>query len=362
MKKKLLVCLISLMTIVLAYGFSFATVSGRCDVCHTMHNSQGGVPMNYDNSATPNALLLRGNCIGCHAQNTGSNIVNGSIPQVYHQNATDLAGGNFKWGTTSQANIHNVEGLPGGILQDTVLLNNPPGYSSTYDPSSGKFQTGNRLVCAGQNGCHGNRDQANQDTAIKGSHHYNDVMLKFGTINELNQGGGSGGADIITSGKSYRFLYNVHGGEDSDWQATTTSTNHNEYSGAAFAARTVQTWSGGTGITTISELCAECHGLFHSSSGIGSASPWLRHPTDAVIPNSGEYSIFTQYSLQTPVGRPTIPDPASADVTLATDVVACVSCHAAHGTQYADILRWNYTSTMSAGTGCLRCHTGKSAY
>ncbi len=363
MRKKLTICLIAILYVVLVCGFANATVSGRCDNCHTMHNSQNGAPMNYDSSATPNAILLRGSCVGCHAQNGANNIVN-TIPQVLHTNATDLAGGNFKYGTdvANQGKVHNVSGLPGAPgVQDTLLLNNPPGYLSAYDPAATDFNTSNRLVCAGANGCHGNRDQASQDSAIKGSHHYADTMLKFGgPINEANQGGGSGGAaDFTTTGKSYRFLYNVHGGEDSDWHATSGAADHNEYKGVVFAARTSQAW---TDVTTISDLCAECHGNFHASSGIGTASPWLRHPTDALLPNSGEYASYTSYNVEVPVGRPTIPNAASNVVTPGTDVVACISCHAAHGTNYSDILRWNYTGSMGAGTGCLRCHTQKSAY
>lgn len=366
MRKTLIIGLVSLVSIVLAYGFADATVSGRCDNCHTMHNSQGGAPMNYDASAIPNALLLRGSCIACHAQNTASNIVNGVIPQVYHTNPKDLAGGNFRYGTTTQANIHNVLGLPGGIGQDLLLLNNPPGYLIGYDPAATKFNTASRLVCAGSNGCHGNRSQITEGDAIKGSHHYNDVMLKFGSINEANQGGGTGLlTDFTTSGKSYRFLYNVHGGEDTDWEATNSATDHNEYKGALFAARgQVQAWAD---VTTISDLCAECHGKFHAGgltvdSGIGTVSPWLRHPTDALLPNTGEYTNYTAYNTQVPVGRVNIPNAVSGVVAPGTDVVVCVSCHAAHGTPYADILTWNYTVSMPAGTGCLRCHSGKSSY
>lgn len=370
MKKTMIIGLISLLSIVLVYGFADATVGGRCDNCHTMHNSQGGAAMNYDASATPNALLLRGSCIGCHAQNTAANIVNSVIPQVLHINATDLAGGNFKYCTdaASQNKVHNVSGLSGAPgAQDTVLLNNPPGFLAAYDPASTDFNTTNRLVCAGANGCHGNRDQATQDAAIKGSHHGSDTMLKFGgPINEATQGGGAGGAgDFTTTAKSYRFLYNVHGGEDSDWQATSGAADHNEYKGVVFGTRgQTQGWSD---VTTISDLCAECHGQFHAgglstNSGIGSASPWNRHPTDALLPNSGEYASYTSYNVQVPVGRPSIPNAASNTVSPGTDVVACVSCHAAHGTNYADILRWDYTGSMTAGTGCLRCHTQKSAY
>jgi cytochrome c553 len=316
--------------------------------------------MNYNGSATPNAYLLRGDCLGCHAQNTSSNIVN-TIPQVLHTAATDLAGGNFRYGTTTDANVHNVVGIFGSA--DGILGSTPPGYLAGYDPASTQFSTSTRLNCAGSNGCHGNRDNTDRDAAIFGGHHADDSVLKFGFINESNQG--------ATVGTSYRFLYHVHGGENTSW-LNTNGTSHNEYKGAVYSSgreTQTQSWSD---IVTISSLCAECHGKFHAGgltgdSGIGTGSPWLRHPTDAVIPNSGEYASITTtngYNVETPVGRTSIPTSApSADVALGTtDVVICISCHAAHGTSYADILRWNYTVTMGAGSGCLRCHTGKTPY
>ena len=47
-----------------------AMVNGPCSNCHTMHNSQNGLVMNYDGDPAPNPFLTRGSCIGCHSQNT----------------------------------------------------------------------------------------------------------------------------------------------------------------------------------------------------------------------------------------------------------------------------------------------------
>ncbi|NOY40010.1 MAG: hypothetical protein GXO95_07255 [Nitrospirae bacterium] len=96
MNKRIHIICLALLVVLMLFGEVRAEVSGVCSNCHTMHNSQGGVPMNYDSSSTPNQRLLRGDCIGCHAQNTASNIVN-SIPQVYHSDPTDLAAGNFSY-------------------------------------------------------------------------------------------------------------------------------------------------------------------------------------------------------------------------------------------------------------------------
>lgn len=303
----------------------------------------------------PNPALTRGDCVGCHAQNpSGANIVT-DIPQVRHD-GDDLAAGNFNYvvGGTAAADAkgHNVSGIT--TSDDGILDSTPPGYVSAYDPATTDFDTGNRLVCAGQNGCHGNRNQSDQFAAISGGHHGDDSCLKFGSIVE-----GSQGASVATS---YRFLYNIHGGEDADWQNASVS-KHNEYKGAAFATRTGLTYD--SNVDTISELCAECHGIYHYSTGIGTATPWLRHPTDRVLPDSGEYSEYntpntgaTQYSLTAPLARQDIPlDDSSGSITLNSDVIMCLSCHGAHATNFYKLMRWDNKANMD---GCVVCHTSKN--
>ncbi len=370
-----------LMTLVLC-EFAYAKVSGNCANCHTMHNSQNATSMvsdiigssaNNPNCTTcheePRAVLLRMNCLGCHGQDPGgaSNIIAlNNIPQVAHNASTDLAAGNYRhvFQSYGESNYgHNVHGFS-DISDDSYMMqpNYPPGFKSEYDPSADNYQTGNelRIMCAGRNGCHGNRDYAGQLQAIKGAHHADDKILKFGAdFTETGQG--------ETVGKSYRFLYKVHGAEDNDWEATVGATDHNEYKGSPYGSSHSDSpnW---VSIDTISEFCAECHGYFHlgGSSGIGSASSWLRHPTDIVLPDSGEYSAYTAYSTETPVARQNINGTGGAlgTVTPDTDIVMCLSCHRAHASQYPDILRWDYSQMLagdpSKSGGCFTCHTQKN--
>ena len=377
---------LSILMVLVLSEYAYARVTGVCSNCHTMHNSQNATSMRLDSTpitgagagecldchAATRAVLLRLDCLGCHAKaiNGASNIIGGWPQIALDVSAASLAGGNYKHVFSDDNRGHNVHGFGGIIVTDSNLGNNPPGYKSDYDPSTGKYQPGNtaaQIMCAGQNGCHGNRNQLSPILAMKGTHHANDSILKFGAgFTETGQGGGSGStSDFTTAGKSYRFLYNVHGAEDANWEGVTPGpTVHNEYKGAQFSSRgQTQTWSN---VTTISDLCAECHGKFHagglsSDSGIGSASPWLRHPTDVVLPASGEYTAYTAYSTEAPVARQSIADgttTASGTVTPGTDIVMCLSCHRAHASQYPDALRWDY-SNMSAGRGCYICHTQK---
>jgi len=57
-----LICL-TLLLVLMLFGEVRAEVSGVCSNCHTMHNSQGGIPMNYNGSDIPNQRLLRGDAV-----------------------------------------------------------------------------------------------------------------------------------------------------------------------------------------------------------------------------------------------------------------------------------------------------------
>lgn len=370
--KKLLVCLLSMAFVLAMGGMAVATVSGPCVDCHTMHNSQDGTPMTFDGSATPANALTRGSCVGCHSNSTSATIrgTTNNIPVVYNTVAPTeppatgswsgtsyhLAGGNFYYVATGpiDAKGHNVVDIVGA---DAILGNTPPGYSGTYDPGT-DYSTTYRLTCAGSNGCHGDRSVSQ---ATYGTDHY---AASYAGVRGAHHA--SGAIDGSSVGKSFRFLGYVNGVtsgtlglEDTDWQQSASTSDHNEYKGATTTDK-----------QTISFLCGHCHGNFHQGSMIGSGSPWLRHPTDIVLPNSGGYANYngdgSTYSLEAPVGRLTIPATASGTVTPGTNnaIVLCLSCHRAHASNNADLLRWNYSQMLAGGggatgTGCFVCHTDK---
>lgn len=356
-------------------------MSGSCVNCHTMHNSQGNASMaTYGTGGWtgtgPNPALLRGTCIGCHAMGGAENIItiSGSvIPQVYHTSATDLAGGNFayilgsKGGGAANTKGHNVV----DILTDDGALDGPPGGITQLFHNDGTNISDGDLTCAGTNGCHGKRytTLGSGVTAMSGAHHGN-------VDGQLNT------SDTVAN--SYRFLFGVKGLENpvDKWQ-NASNASHNEYYGAASpvilgcGGGETSCHSGADGIkppsNTISGFCGTCHGDFHtltgpgmgSGEGIGSSttSPFIRHPSDIEIKNSGEYSSFTSYDVDTPVGRQAVPAAASGTVTPGSDVVTCLSCHMAHASDYPDMLRWDYNScsagTSNADCGCFNCHTTK---
>ncbi|MEJ2200991.1 MAG: cytochrome c3 family protein [Desulfuromonadaceae bacterium] len=169
--------------------------------------------------------------------------------------------------------------------------------------------------------------------------------------------------DGSTVVQSYRFLLGIVGLEDEDWEFTKDATDHNQYKGSA------DTVDG----STISYLCCECHGQFHTaagSNGESGAAPWLRHPTDYDMNGTLgtteylDYNVDNSYSIEAPVASTDVSAVKSAVLAGAGDaIVTCVSCHRAHGSPYEDLLRWDY-STMIAGNGsntdgCFVCHTTK---
>jgi hypothetical protein len=319
----------------------------------------------YGGGSGPNSCLTRGTCLGCHGQGGASKIVTiggSQIPQVSHTDSTDLAGGNFGHiGTGGDDRGHNVIEL-GNV---DGVLDGPPGPINQFSHDS--LVTDANLTCAGYKGCHGNRYFSTYAgvEGIKGAHH--------GNVDGVCD-------DPTTVAKSYRFLYGVKGLENTTdkWQ-NKDATSHNEYYGATTplvlgCGGGEVSCHDGTPNNSVSGFCGSCHGNFHtltgagmgSTEGIGSStsSPFQRHPTDIVIKDSGEYAVANRtFNADAPVGRTTVPASVITAAT-ANDVITCLSCHAAHATNYPDLLRWNYDDMNAGGggadTGCFTCHTQKN--
>lgn len=366
MRKLSNVTFLTLLSLILIAGSAYA-ITGVCSSCHTMHNSQNGAPM--ADQSTPYAYLLRSSCVGCHTGSTGEKNSFGA-PIVYHTTnpagqggSKTLAGGDFYWVATAGGHTdsmgHNVDGV---AAEDAALLFIPPGWDTAATPganSDGQINGGGaswltQLTCAGTNGCHGTHNVP-ADAGITGAHHGN----TGGTSNQANS--------ATTVGSSYRFLSGIYGLENADWNWAETNVTHNEYYGANSPAnRDLSNTTYGNKHTT-SYSCAECHGFFHSKidSTSGGGTPWLRHPTDIALPNKTEYASYTTYSVEAPVGRSTVPASSGSTVTPGTtDIVTCISCHRAHGSPQADLLRWDYATMIAGGggsdTGCFTCHTSKN--
>ena len=375
MKRLYLYILLTLLTTVSRQTLE-ARVTGECSNCHTMHNSQGGSPMAYElsggsfsSTANSNAMLLVTDCVGCHSAIDGSTWQDSTTgaPIVYNVSAPTygassdggtthqgLAAGNFYWVDQDDAYGHN-------IFSDDANLNEAPGESLgckndschvNFDqPYAGMGHLNGRTGCLG---CH--MVSGSAEPSITRWHHADDSDAVVDTSEE--------GWLRFLSGHRSADGYGASGIEDVDWQKTTSSTDHNEYYGKD-ADKTDDTALHLLG-NAITGFCVGCHGEFHmQDTTAAGASPWYRHPSDAVIPSSGEYASYITYDPIAPVARPSLSGwtNPSGTVTPGTDLVMCLSCHRAHASPYYKILRWDYRgwpgNTSTDVNGCSVCHTSK---
>ena len=312
-----------------------AAMTGVCSNCHTMHASQdGALPagMTGTYGVTAYAHLLKGNgCAGCHVQGVGNDSTTGrsttgaaiGAPQV-DDSTNSLAGGYFSAGAGDSTH-HNV--IDAGIGGDGQLGNIPPGGSDL----------GAQLKCTD---CH-----------TGGGHHSN-------TGNDS-----STWLDGTSTGASYRFLSGVQGVEDSDFGVAGGSGAANIYYGEQRAIGNDTT----AGVDTISELCANCHGTFHTGAGTADTSTppnWIRHPTDVSMPTGYQTNYGANYNPAVPVATNNTTDTTFTTTFVPAEAtVICLSCHQAHGNGNADMLRFSYAANVAgdttAATGCETCHGAK---
>ncbi|MFZ5907255.1 MAG: cytochrome c3 family protein [Nitrospirota bacterium] len=347
---------------------SEAKITGACSNCHTMHNSQNGQHMIIlgpgETDTSPKNNLLRASCLGCHSKTDGSSwkdpvtgapVVFNTLQPSYNS-ATGLAGGNFYWVQSDDAKGHNITQADGNL---TVAPGASNGLGCGTTSCHQNLYTANTAFGARQ-GC-SNCHMMGNSSGPTGYHHNN----TNGTL-----------ADSAEEGW-YRFLaghmsgdgQGVTGIEDSDWQQNPGASVHNEYLGYS----ATKTSAGGFSAcgNTVTGYCTGCHGNFHIQDDTTAGSPWIRHPSDFIVPGSGEYSSAFNasggtgtYDPLVPVARPSLSGwtGPSSTVTLGTDLVMCLSCHRAHASPYFKMVRWDYRGWPgNAGTnGCTVCHTSKN--
>jgi predicted CXXCH cytochrome family protein len=330
-----------------------------------MHYSQNDSILAEWDEGGPYQALLRSDCVGCHSgTNTGTadwdtpyvNMFSGA--PTYNNTGTEndadtLAGGSFYWvnqvasgSIGGDAAGHNVAGICNA--DQTLVL--PPGFDggrAAADgsiPGGGTWPSGQQVTCAGVYGCHGTHAEIVQTLAIHGAHHRDLGGARTSPDNDPAAG--------------YRFLVGIEGYEDPEWEFQPDQGNHNQYKGLDSPET--------TNTSTISSLCARCHGAYHDGGGqVGTGSPWFRHPTDYDMGNAdaAEYGNYggsgvNAYVPAVPVASETITS-VKTSVTFANDtIVTCVSCHRAHGSPYYKAMRWNYAGSATGGL-CSECHSSK---
>lgn len=313
---------------------------GYCQGCHTMHNSQRNVGMNFDAAGVAAGggtapgfgytdLLLLPNatdtCLRCHGGNTASYNVFESNPDaptlgeyysagnfafLLETNINDGRGGSTA-PILGQESGHNLRSGIKGSNWDTVNL---------YPPGGQTELANNNIECSS---CH--------DPHGQGSFR---ILYQQGQTVDVNN-------DAVT------FAGTIDADEIS-YSATETLAVHNAYRSG------------------YSEWCSSCHGDFHASSGN------LIHPSGELLTTEivDKYNQYrgVQNCVDNPPTGPTDPcgtgtvtdaylpdvpfeDPTPGYITTSstagpvagTSRVACVSCHRAHATSARDAGRWDFT-------------------
>jgi len=351
-----------------------ASVSGPCSNCHTMHNSQSGsaVAEVWDStthasvSAGPQQTLLKNDCVGCHASTGSATITSDGTPIVYNtQDPTNpLAGGNFYWveHDGGDAYGHNVL----GISAEDATLEYAPGPVSA--PGSGPCDHCHASLATdpstegydfegGCQGCHVPKHHADDSATVVGE---TGGFFRFLGLNAYK---------VTTSADPHSGVIGI---EDPNWEQN-PSSGHNVYQGTENVyARSIGSF---IQYNSVGSFCAGCHGQFHHIMNEGQngdmfnegdvSGAWLRHPSDVLVPDAGEYAGLSTYNVIAPVARVSVVDGDANFTTINhdRDVVTCLSCHRAHGSPYPDMLRWDYNSCSSTGgegpCGCYVCHTTK---
>ncbi len=355
--------------IVISGTMAWGKVAGPCVNCHTMHNSQDGssvvkTTFGLEQDIEMQFGLTNTDCVGCHSSDTETirDLGNGTrIPIVYTTNEPSLtpgasnsmlAGGNFYWVASDDTKGHNVYRIS-GIDSN---LSNAPGASTGCSPCHNTLATAN----SGCRGCHFPAHHADDSaTVVDGAHgsyrFLGDVMHYV-----------FNGWPPETSGFAGSSTAGVKGIEDEDWEQDVSSNKHNGYKGTT---TNYPSASAGPYLSdsSIGQMCAGCHGNFHHQMNTDGdlSGAWIRHPSDVIIPNEGEYAAYTIYNPLAPVAKQNLTEDMknSPTVTPGEDLVTCISCHRPHGSPYPDMLRWDY-DTCTAGSanaecGCYVCHTAK---
>ncbi len=272
--KKVVLTSAALFVAMPAIAIAAEGIVGDCYDCHTMHNSEMGMPVAEVGttgtiSETPIQNLLRMDCIACHASPDATGklmtLTGGStVPQVSHPSDDNLAGGNFRYSTENQRHGHNVIDITPADDSNATQLEGgvevygaPPGnaHASHHDLDSGVFGVTtafDAFTCAGARGCHGTRSQLLSGqtvdngtanvfegvrrtgiAAVSGAHHNSYDGAKSST--------GYSGSEEVHNGQivadGYRFIPGLKGyGNDTAtanrWQ-NIDENSHNEYFGTA---------------------------------------------------------------------------------------------------------------------------------
>jgi hypothetical protein len=313
----------------------------HCNGCHTMHNSENGVAMNFNTLGTGpgtlpgtgyDSLLLYENrtdiCLDCH-DGGGSYHVWSADPAA--PGSANRGGGDFVF--LEEDNLNDGHG--GADPGEEIL-----GYEAGHSLASGIHSTASDPVLnVSPGGTFNSIDLA--CTSCHDPHGNSSFRLTY-----------QDGQSLITATSgTITWTATIDADPISLFGGGPSSTNHNAYKGGYSA------W------------CGTCHGDFHAASGSNihpagetlgvsiaqaynaydGTSDCIANPPAGGNP-CGSGGFATAYLVEVPF-EDAGADTGSADGPTSSSMVACVTCHRAHATSAPNAGRWDFNVTGLAEDG-----------
>lgn len=356
-----------------AFAFHSGGVA-HCDGCHTMHNSQDGIPYEShghggggDVGTGHNSYLTVGTdpsstCLNCHI----------SIYQAMSSDGSVYSpGGDFWWMTqdtpgprgavnAAEHKGHNTIANDFGIVAEGTLTNGPSNGAVTYQSAW--------LGCNSCHDPHGKKNNNINPEPIIGSGSYGEAGTAYGNYRLLGGIGYDGGEQAsgiaFVAGAPLAVGLHTYRGDTVPTPAgqgwDERDNNHVDY---------------GSGM---SEWCANCHSGFtaisslehrHPASnnahlnGFGATYDSYVATGDLTGSNGTSYDRLVPFErgVESTANIATL-DPASTNGPDTNSNVMCLTCHRAHASPWNDALRWDPQEELLADSPLLTDARGVHAY
>ena len=344
----------------------------RCEGCHTMHNSLNGTAMRTAGGMVQfqaGPWLLQGAdsssaCLNCHGTGTSTSSYHVSTEGAVDSTGGQLPnqytpGGDFSWIRTTANSVgssrgHNIIAAGFGYVMDSRLTAAPGG---TYSAAA--------LGCTGCHNPHGQTRRIADGTYVNPALGSAVAPIEeSGSYGAVPPAGFAVGAYRLLGGAGYVPKADASITFTANPPAAVSPSSYNRTDTGAGGQTRVAYGSG------MSEWCANCHSGIHLTTAYTSGTAGLRHPAGnnavlgAIAANynayvkSGDltgvqatsYNSLVPFEEQTTDYAVLLSHAGSSNASTvgpdATSTVSCVSCHRAHASGFASMVRYDLADAL----------------